>query len=275
MKHRIIIAVLAIAAWSFASCATADNTTTEKKAAQAIAIATPTDQAPAARQRYQVTETRVKPGMGATYQEFTKNETLPAYQKAGVKQISYYTTAGFGEGGEFVVLRPIESLKEFDEPGIFVKALGEAGAKAWAAKRAQMIVSSRSYILQTRPELSIAPNPNEPNKLAFVTRQSIAPGRSADFESLLKNDMLPLIKKANPKGYFVAKVGIGGDAEEYHTVVLVNSFADYEKWGEALLKEGYDKVTPKRAGIVMHREQAAYRFIPELSLPQPMMAQNK
>ena len=275
MKRTLIIAVLAIAALPFASCATADNTTAEKKSAQATAVMTPTDQVAATRQRFLVTETRVKPGMGAVYQEFTKNETLPVWQKAGVKQISYYTTATLGEGGAFVSLRPIESLKEFDGPSLFVKALGEAGAKAWAAKRAQMIVSSRTYVMQARPELGFDPKPNEPNKLAFVTRQSIAPGHSADFENLIKNDILPLIKKANPKAYFVGKVGTGGDVEEYQTVVLVDSFADYEKWTEALVKEGIDKVTPKRAGIVMHRETAVYRFIPELSLPQPMMAQNK
>jgi hypothetical protein len=36
-----------------------------------------------------------------------------------------------------------------------------------------------------------------------------------------------------------------------------------------LLKEGFGQVSAKRAGIVMRRESAVYRYIPELSLPQP------
>lgn len=277
LKQSLSAMTLILMALYFSSCAIppTGSDSSDNKAAPATSATSPTDQAAAPRQRYLVTETRVKPGLGQDYREFTRKETLPAYQKAGVKEISYYTTAGLGEAGEFVILRPIESLKELDEANPIAKALGEAGVRAWAARRAQLIVSSRSYLMQSRPELSYLPNPNEPDKLAFVTRQSIAPGRSVDFENLIRNDMLPLIKQARPKGYFVGKVGTGGDTEEYHTVVLVDSFAAYAQWTEALVKEGYDKVTSKRAGIVMRRESAVYRFIPELSLPQPTVAQNK
>src|SRR4029079_5268463 len=129
--------------------------------------------------------------MMTQFREFYQKETLPAQQKGGVKQQSVWTTANLGEGFEYVSIRPIEGLQQFDEPNALTKALGEEGFRKWAAKRATMIVSSRSYIMQARPEMSFAPNPNEAPKLAFVVRQSIAPGRSIDYENYVKNDVLP------------------------------------------------------------------------------------
>lgn len=247
----------------------------DNKAAPAASAGSPTDQASAPRQRYLFTEIRVKPGMGSAFAEFTKKETIPMLQKAGVKEIGYYSRAVLGESGDYVSVRPVTSLSVFDEPAPVVKALGEAGARAYGIRRAQMVESERRYMVQTRPELSIEPKAGEPEKLVFVTRSFIAPGRADDFESLTKSDFLPLIKKTGLKGYLVAKVGLGGNNNEYHSAVLADSFAEYEKWTEALQKEGYSKLAPKFAGIVDRRESSAYRFMPEMSLPQPMMAQNK
>lgn len=271
MRRTFTIAALAIATLLSASCASTTSTqaSSENKATPAA------DQSAAPRQRYRVAETQVKPGLGPAYQEFIKKETLPALQKAGVKTVGYYTSAGLGGAGWFVSIRPVESLAEFDEPNPIVKALGEAGAKAWETKRTQMIAGGRAYIMEARPELSIEMKPNEVAKLVFVTRSSVAPGRATDFENWIKNDTLPIIKKTNPKGYFVSKVGLGGDNNEYHTVIFADTFADYEKWGAELRKEGYNNVAPKLAGVVLHRESAAYRFLPELSLPQPAIAQKK
>ena len=75
----------------------------------------PTAQTPAAPQFYWVTVTRVKPEMVNEYRELLKNETLPAFKKAGGKVWATWTTAVFGEGGAFWSIRPIDSLKQFAE----------------------------------------------------------------------------------------------------------------------------------------------------------------
>jgi hypothetical protein len=49
-------------------------------------------------------------------------------------------------------------------------------------------------------------------------------------------------------------------------VVLLDSFAEHEKWEQDLVKEGYVQMAAKRAGIVMRRESAVYRYVPELSI---------
>ncbi|HEX4946411.1 MAG TPA: hypothetical protein VFZ34_07110 [Blastocatellia bacterium] len=232
------------------------------------------DQAAAPRQRFWVTETHVKPELIAQFREFYLKETLPAQQKAGVKQQSVWTTAMLGEAFEYVTIRPIEGLQQFDENPM-VKVLGEEGARQWAAKRATLIVRSHSYVMQARPDMSIAPNQDYIPKLAFVTRASIAPGRSADHENYIKTDVLPIIKKTNVKGQLVNKVAQGGDTEMYITATFMDSFADYDNWAAALQKEGYGNVVAKRAGIMLHREAAVYRYVPELSIRPQTVAANK
>jgi hypothetical protein len=129
-----------------------------------------------------VTVTQVKPGIGSQYQEFIKNETLPAFKKAGGKEWQTYVVQIFGEGGEYWTLRPVENLKQFDEPNFITKALGEAGARAWNAKRAQLIVSSRSFLITSRPELSSPLSPTETVKIGVGARVSVAPARAAEYE---------------------------------------------------------------------------------------------
>lgn len=252
------------------ACTTDGDTAPASAAGQANA-----DQASTPSQRFWVTETHVKPEMMTQFREFYLKETLPAQQKAGVKQQSVWTTAAFGDAFQYITIRPIEGLQEFDEPSPMTKALGEEGARKWAAKRATMIVSTRSYIMQARPEMSIAPNPNEVPKLVFVVRQSIAPGRSTDYENYIKNDVLPIVKKTNPKGFLFNKVTNGGDTEMYISATFQDSFAEQEKWSAALLKEGFGNVVAKRAGLVMHREMAVYRYVPELSLRPQIVAEKK
>lgn len=269
-KSLILTISAVLLAAFFNACATPAS-----NSAPATTSSAATEQASAPRQRYWVTEVHVKPEMAPQFREFYLKETLPALQKAGVKQQSVWTTAAFGEAFEYVTIRPIEGLQQFDEPSPMTKALGEEGARKWAAKRATMIVSTRSYIMQARPEMSTAPNPNDVPKLAFVTRASIAPGRSTEFENYIKNDVLPIIKKTSLKGQLVNKVAQGGDTEMYITATLLDSFADYDKWAAALQKEGYANVVSKRAGIMTHRESAVYRYVPELSIRPQTVAEKK
>ncbi len=225
---------------------------------------------PAAPPRTQITIVRVKPEMAAEYRECLLKDVLPAYQKAGVKERSVWVRAIFGEAYEYAFGAPIENMAQFDNPSLVVKALGQEAVTALNAKRNRMTESARNFIVQGLPELSIArTNTSEPPKLAVATTTSVAPGRGADYEAFQKNDVLPILKKAGSKGRLMSRVVLGGDLTEYLTLSLFDSFADYEKFEQALAKvEGYNKLGAKTAGIVLHRENAVWRYVPELSLPQ-------
>lgn len=271
MKHRLTTKlIVAFSALLFAL------TLTPLCFAQAKAADKSAAQAPAQRQLMSIQFLRIKPGMGAEWREFRKNETLPMLQKAGTKQQSLWNTAVFGEGG-YLIVTPIESLAQYDNPNPAVRALGQEGATAYAAKAARFIESSHTIAIETRPDLSMVPKAGDQAKLIVVTTTTIAPGRNEEFENLVKTGTLPTIKKAAPKGYLVSQVAYGGMTNQYITAVLLDSFADLQKYREAFTKEATAaKLGAKSAGIVTSRENAIYRFVPELSIvPAPAATANK
>ena len=230
---------------------------------------------PPAPQLLAVRETRVKPEMREEYLAFMQKETIPAYKKAGIKQWDAYATSNFGEV-KFYFLRPIAGLKEFDEMDALTKALGEEGRRAWVAKWSRMIISSRGYLVGMRPNLSIMPKTNDAPKLALLVSHKVALGRTAEFEAIMKNDYLPIFEKTNLKALFMGRVSLGGDVNEYLSVSRFDSFEEIEKWAIAAQLEGFGKLAAKEVGIVLQRESAVFRYLPELSIrPAVQKAENK
>jgi hypothetical protein len=243
--------------------------------AQAKTADKPAAQAPAQRQLISLQFLRIKPGMGAEWREFRKNETLPMLQKAGTKQQTLWSTAVFGEGG-YLVVTGIESLAQYDSPSPVVRTLGQEGAAAYQTKAARFVESAHSVAIESRPDLSLVPPTGDQAKLILITTTTIEQGHATEYENFIKTQVLPAVKKAAPKGYLVAQVVYGGNLNQYIAATLLDSFADLQKYREAINKEiAAAKITGKGVGIV-RRENAIYRLVPELSiLPAPQKAENK
>ena len=226
-------------------------------------------QAPAQRQLISIQFLRLKPGMAPEWREFRKNETLPMLKKAGVKQQTLWSTAVFGDG-TFLIVTPIESLAQYDGPSPAVRALGQEGATALAAKTARFIESSHTIAIETRPDLSLLPASSEPAKLIVVATSTLTQGHAADYESFVKTQVLPVVKKATPKGYLVSQVVYGGNVNQFITATLLDSFADLHRYREVFNKESTAaRLTGKGVGI-MNRENTVYRYVADLSLmPAP------
>lgn len=217
-------------------------------------------------QLFVVTTTHVKQGMMTEYREFLKNETLPAFKKAGGTRWSTYTHATFGKGNVVITLRVITSMKELDDTNFLTKALGEAGAQAWMQKRARMIEGTETYLTQSLTDLNIPRPTTDAPKLIVSTIATVAPGRTAEYESLLKSELIPILKKTGAKGFAVGRVLFGGDPNEYRSWIYADSFEEIEKGGRAAMQEGFGKIAPKFAGIMLHSERRILRYQPELSI---------
>lgn len=227
-------------------------------------------------QTYMVSVVKVKPGMMDQYRELMKNETLPAFKKAGGKEWQTWTVQTLGEAGEVWTFRPVGSLKELDEPNFLTKALGEAGARAWFAKRAQLVVSSRIFLATTVPAMSVQAKA-EP-KLCIGVINTITPGRMPEFMKWLKENALVANAKTNSKGVATLVQGLGGNPNTVHTAVFFDNFDEMEKFVQAYGKAIADLKLQANAavGVVSNVEFAVYRFIPELSImPAPASASSK
>ena len=225
-------------------------------------------EAPAAPQWMSVSVVRVKPDMTNEWIELNKNTIIPALKKAGVKERGCFTTAQFGESFEYVFITPIETLAQFDGESPLRRALGEAGYQAYLEKARRMVTSVHTFADQGRMDLSYEGKMTGPPNLAVVAAVTVAPGRTEEFENLIRTMVLPAVKKAEAKGYFVSQTLFGGDISAYTTVTFYDSFADMAK-GSPLIKgmgtAGYASFLRKTAGLVVKAERSVYRFNAELS----------
>lgn len=232
--------------------------------------ATPTPTGPPPSQFLSITIVSVKPEMIAEFQTYMKETTNPALKKGGLPwRAVWQSTNAAGDGFEYVLVVPVEKFAEFDGPLPIEKGLGAQGFAGWQAKAGSLVTSVRRFIVRPRPDLSFEAKRTGPPKLAVVTAVHVAPGRTMDFENYLKNDYVPVMKQAQVS-YHVTQTIFGGDANEYVTLTLRESFADLDKGpviNQVLGPEGAQKLVQKLpAGTVTHIERSITRFMPELSL---------
>jgi hypothetical protein len=229
----------------------------------------PTPQ-PASREFLLLTVVSVKPEMIGEFQNFMKNTTNPALKKGGIKSREVWqNTTAAGDAFEYVMVTPVGKFAEFDGPSALEKGLGAQGLTAWQTKAGSLVNSVRRFIIRTRPDLSFEAQRTGPPKLAVVTFVHVAPNRNSEFENYLKNDYAPVMKQAGVT-YLVSQTIFGGNANEYVTLTLRDSFTDLDKGPvlvQALGEEGAQKLLQKLpAGVVVNVERSLTRFVPELSI---------
>lgn len=225
------------------------------------------------REMIQVTVVKVKPDLLNEWLEFQKNETIPMLKKAGAIRRDAWQTGIFGEAGMYAFVVPIENFNQYDGDNPPLRALGADGARAYAEKNRRFIVSSHTYADQTRPDLGYEVKMSGPPKLALLSNVRIAFGKGSDYEALVKSDVLPVMRRAR-LGYVVSQTVLGGDINEFTTLIFYDTFADIGKghpFDRILGADGSRQLTAKAVGIVTHVERSIVRYVPELSFaPRPI-----
>lgn len=227
--------------------------------------------APAAPSYMSINVVKVKPDMLTEWQDFQKNETIPALKKAGVSFRSAWQTAIFGEAYEYVFITPIKSLAQYDDQSPIVRALGEEGARAYGAKARKFVTSSHTYCVRPRGDLSNDLPMTATPKLAIITEVQVTNGRATDFENFIKVEILPAMKKGK-SGYYVSQTVYGGNVNDFVSVTLYDSFAEIGK-GPVLIRvlgqDAFNKLGQKLVGIVERLERSIARYNADLSIAPP------
>jgi hypothetical protein len=201
------------------------------------------------------------------WMDLQKNEVIPALKKAGIKTQTVYASALFGNAYEFVTIVPFEKYADFDNPSPLVRVLDQAGAARLNDKLRKCIVSANSFSSTRFPELSNTVEGSDPPAVAVFVRYRIAPGKMADYESLVKSELLPIYKKAKVN-FTVAQRGVGANTGDVVTTIGFAKYADLDG-GTVLVKqlgqEGAAKVNAKFNGIRTMIEVVVRRRVPDLS----------
>jgi len=188
----------------------------------------------------------VKPGSWEDYVALQKSEAMPALQKGGRASRQAWRPQSFGQSYEVAFLYPVKSWAELDDAPPLRKALGADGEKAYNAKIRPMVDSSRYYALRERPDLGFVADQSARPKLGILAHIQVIPGKQAAFETLLKTEWAPLLKKAGVPLYGVYEVAMGGNMGEFYTFTPIENFAALDA-GHPILKV----VTPAQYGVLL------------------------
>ncbi len=102
------------------------------------------------------------PGKGADFAASMKEDYLPPYKKAGVKDYWVFDTNQGGPGGERVLVRPIAKYADLDRQGLLAQAglSQEQQDKIGARRNATLASGIKTEVYRFIPELSYgAPTP--------------------------------------------------------------------------------------------------------------------
>jgi len=177
----------------------------------------------------------VKPGSWEDYVALQKSDAMPALQKGGRASRQAWRSQSFGQSYEVAYLYPVKSWAELDDVPPLRKALGADGEKAYNAKIRPMVDGSHYYALRVRPDLGFVADQSAHPKLGILTHIQVIPGKQAAFESLLKTEWAPSLKKAGVPLYGVYEVTLGGNLGEYYTFTPIENFASLDA-GHPILK---------------------------------------
>jgi hypothetical protein len=253
MKARIFVmavCLLALESFSFGQSQTQANSS-----------------APQSRQRFLVSTVQVQLAAQAAWEDLIRKEYVPALRKAGVTQFIVLKADTLGRSGEYILSRPFTDVADLDNNSQpIIKSLGNEGAKALIARLDRITESLRTFAVTMRPELSISPAPGHASKHVHIITESVAPGRTAEYEDASK-ERLAIARKANAKGILVGRVGSGGNPNEYRNMFYHDSYAEAAKWAEANSRMTAEaKIAPIPVGVIVHQERANYLYLPELSI---------
>jgi hypothetical protein len=258
----VAAAALVVGVMSVTDVAT--QTPTSKPAQAPSAAATP----PAAPTFIRLNLVEIRPDMVAEYVALQKSETIPALQKAGIAYRNAWRTGAFGQNFTVAYLTPITSFAALDEPNPLIKAMGEEAARAHQLKMAKLINSARVYALRERPDLGLRTEGAPMAKLGVLASVETAPGRAMEFETILKNEWTPALKKAGVTNYVVHQVVFGGSAGQYYTFTPLENYAQLDKGHpitQSIGEAGMNKIVAKMGPSTRSVERFIIRYDEELS----------
>jgi hypothetical protein len=212
---------------------------------------------------------RVKPGSWDDYVALQKSDNMPALQKGGrASRQAWRSSSGFGRPYEVAFLYPVKSWAEMDDVPPIRKALGADGEKALNAKMRPLIDDVRSFAMRSRPDLGFVSDQNARPTMGILAHIQVAPGKQASFESLLKTEWAPLLKKAGVPLYGVYEVTLGGNLGEFYTFTPIDKFAALDG-GHPIMKvvtpAQFDLLSTKIGAVVSSVERTITKLDEDLS----------
>jgi len=218
-------------------------------------------------ERLLVTVTKVKPDRWTEYMDLMAQLTEVS-KKTDAKVRMTWSSGMFGDRNTVITATPITKYANFDSPSPTRTAMGEGPYQRWTARVMSCIDSSVRTVETGLPELSIN-NPRDTNpKLAVINTVHVMPGKSDEYEALIKGTLVPAWKKAGAKHVYAYRQGLGGHTNTYTFVWLLDSYAELDTPNatrRGLGEAGYKAYVAKLVGLTAGSETQVVRYEDKLS----------
>lgn len=197
--------------------------------------------------------------------ELQLEEVNPALQRAGVPWRSAWRTAEFGNTYERLFVTPVESLADLDYGGPLARVLDPDRLERIRDRVRRTLSSRQSYAVRYRPELSVESDDVSGLSLAWTTTIQVAPGRIADWETFLREN-LPRFRGADVVFGVYERV-FGPGPAVWQIVENHASFSELDRPTilQRTFGERADEVASRLAGVLLSVERSVLRYDPELS----------
>ena len=217
---------------------------------------------------YQVTYVQVRPDLLSEYVELQRQEVNPALQKAGVPWRSAWRMGEFGNTYERVFATPLRSFAEYDSPGPLVRGMDARKLERLQDRLRRSVLSSQTYGVRYRNDLSVESATTYQRSIAAVTTLQVAPGRAAEWERFLSQN-LPRFRGADIIFGVYQRV-FGPGPEVWQIVENLRSHAELDRPGILTRAFGdeVDRVAASLAGVLVSVERTVWLRDLDLSYEQ-------
>jgi antibiotic biosynthesis monooxygenase (ABM) superfamily enzyme len=167
---------------------------------------------------------------------------------------------------QFVLVRNYDKWADLD-PGPVSKAIAANAELARINLRINSCIESSTMLVEELlPDLSM-PRPDGPPELIRLARNRVRPDKTAEFEAIIKDELLPAHRKAGSKAFTVRRVRFGGPGNDYYMSTRLDGWADVatDSIRKAMGDEAYKRMVAKLTAITISRELNVYRFRADLS----------
>ena len=198
------------------------------------------------------------------YIKLYRDEINPALRKAGVPWRSVWQTGEFGETYERHFITPMASFAELDAGGPLGRVLAPRALERVLEKLRRTIDRRQSYAVLYRADLSVESDDVSGFPIARVTNLQLVPGRGAEFEALLHENLETYRAAGVVFGVYQRQFGPGPVV--WQIVENLQSYAGLARGG-ILRAFGHEsgRVASQLSEVLIGIERTVLEFDPALS----------
>ena len=207
---------------------------------------------------------QVKPERLSDFEKLYREEINPALRQAGVPWRSVWQTGEFGETYERQLVTPLASFAELDAGGPLRRVLEPREYDRVLEKLRRSIDRRQTYAVLYRADLSVESDDVSGFPIARVTNLQVAPGRGAEFEALLRENLTTFRAADVVFGVYQRQFGPGPVV--WQIVENLRSYSELARGG--ILRAFGDesgRVAAQLGGLLVSIERTVLEYDPTLS----------